>query len=309
MNQRLIRILGGATERYPHALESNFPRILNNIMSLWDDEGMDDYFMSLMVSDRPHRNGFPPEVAAEILHLSLVHAAAELPEKPKGIWDAPKNSFASFASHPAENLSTTAIAIKSELGKVNLSYTTEGFLTAAETGNCAALALFLEAKNSPEIRDNRGWTPLMIAAFNGMDEAVALLIRHGADVNALDLGGNSALHWAAFSGHLSCAKQLIDNHALINIRNNFGWSPLFQATTRNRPDVVSLLIASGANLDSAADDGYTALHKAAASGYSEIVQLLLAHGTDKSLTTHDNNTAQTLAAKNKHDDIANMLMN
>lgn len=307
MNQRLLRILGGKTEHYPYALESKYPRILEMIMSLWDQDEIDSYFLELMVSDRGERAGFPPDVAADILHLSLVHAAQEDQNKIKDIWDAPSDAFANYSTHPATDWADPAQRVKEELDKQGILCTPEGLFEAAETGNRTAVALFIEAQSNLEVRDNRGWTPLMIAAFKGYDEIVGLLIQHDADVDALDLGGNSALHWAAFGGHFSCAKRLIQNHAGIDARNNFGWTPIIQATARNHLEVVALLIDSGANLDTAADDGYTALHKAAASGYCEIVELLIEQGADKNLVTGDGDTAEKLAIKNKQQEIVKLL--
>lgn len=307
MNQRLIRILGGTTQHYPYALESKYPRILETIMSLWDEDEIDGYFMELMVSNRGDRTGFPPDVAAEIMHLSLVHAAQEPPEKLRDIWDAPSDSFVNFTPHPETDWTDTTQQTKEEISRQGLPCTPEGFFEAAETGNRTAVALFIEAQNNTEIRDNRGWTPLMAACFYGRDEIVALLIQHNADVNALDLGGNSVLHWAAFGGHVACAIQLIEHHAKINAKNNFGWTPLMQAVARNHHDIAVLLINSGANLDSAADDGYTALHKAAASGYCEIVRTLIEQGANQTLKTRDGDTAKNLAAKNKQDDVIDLL--
>lgn len=308
MNQRLLRILGGKTEHYPYALESKYQRILEKMMSLWDEDEIDNYFIELMVNNRDNRSGFPPDIAAEILHLSLIHAAQEDPSKIKGIWDAPSDSFVNFTPIPASDWATPEHAIKSELLKYNIPCTPEGFFAAVESGNRAAVALFIEAQSNTEIRDNRGWTPLMMAAFKGHDEIVDLLLQHNADVNALDLGGNSALHWAAFGGHFSCAKRLIRNHAGIDVRNNFGWTPLIQATARNHLEVVALLIDSGANLDTAADDGYTALHKAAVSDYCEIVELLIEQGADKNARTSDGDTAEKLAVKNKREDVIKLFM-
>lgn len=307
MNKRLLRILGGRTEHYPYGLESKYPRILETIMSLWDEDAIDDYFMDLMVSNRGDRTGFPPNIAAEIMHLSLIHAAQEPPDKQKDIWDAPSGSFSIFTPHPESEWQDPAEQTKTELKKQGVPCTPEGFLEAAESGNRTAVALFIEAGSNTEIRDNRGWTPLMMAVFNSRNEVSDLLVKHHADVNALDQGGNSPLHWAAFGGHIDCAKQLIEQHAKINARNNFGWTPLMQAVARNHPDIVALLIDSGANLDSAASDGYTPLHKAAASGYREIAELLLKQGADKNLKTSEGETAENLAVKNKHDDVLKQL--
>lgn len=307
MNTRLLRILGGKTEHYPYALESKYPRILGTIMTLWDEDEIDNYFLQLLVSDRGDRDGFPADVAADILHLSLVHAAQESPDKTKNIWDLSPDSFVNFTPHPATDWTDPAQPIKDELDKQGFLCTPEGLFEAVEAGNRSAVALFIDAKSNLEIRDNRGWTPLMTAAFNGRDEITGLLIQHNADVDALDPGGNSALHWAAFGGYTSCVRQLIEHHARINLGNNFGWTPLIQATARNHPDIVALLIDSGVNLDSAAVDGYTALHKAAASGYSDIVKLLLDNGADRNIINSEGDTARKLAIKNKQEEIAELL--
>ena len=308
MNQRLVRILGGTTVNYPYALESKYPRILETILSLWDDDEIDNYFMELMVNDRGGRSGFSPDIAAEIMHVSLVHAAQEPPDKHKDIWDAGSDSFANFTPRPAADWTAPDEHDKIELQKLDISCSPEGFFEAAETGNRTAVALFIEAKTNTEVRDNRGWTPLMTASFHGRDEIVELLIKHDADVNALDMGGNSALHWAAFGGYAGCARQLIQNHARIDARNNFGWTPLIQATARNHLDIVALLIDSGVNLDAAVDDGYTALHKAAALGYNDIVRLLLEQGADRTLKTNDGDTAEKLAIKNRQEAVAKLFM-
>lgn len=306
MDQRLVRILGGT--HYPYALESKFPRILKAIMSLWDDdEEIDRYLTGLMVSDRNNRAGFPPDVAADIMHLSLVHAARAEHNNTADIWQSPPEAFQHFAARPGTDWTPPTDAVKFELNKRGILCTPEGFFEAAEMGNRAAVALFIEAKTSTEIRDNRGWTPLMMAAFNGRDEIVDLLIQNDADVNALDQGGNSALHWAAFGGHTACAKRLIENLARIDEQNSFGWTPLIQAAARNHPDVVRLLIDSGANLNTTTDIGYTPLHQAVAANHIDIVKLLLEGGADKNIRAIDGDTPCKLAIKNKQDDIIRLL--
>ena len=303
MDQRLIRILGGSTESYPYALESKYPRILETIMSLWDEDSIDDYFMELMVSSRGDRAGFPPDVAAEIMHLNLVHAAQEPPDKPKDIWDVTAESFVNFTTHatPGNSGSDTNADIRNQLAKLGVPCTPDGFFDAVEEGNRSAVALLTEVPISTEIRDSRGWTPLMMAAFRGRHEILSLLIERKADVNALDLGGNTALHWAAFSGHTGCTKKLIQHHARTDVRNNFGWTPLMQATARDHLEVAAILISSGVNLDTSADDGYTPLHKAAASGYVDLVRLLLEQGANKKLRTNEGHTPLQLAVKNKNE--------
>ena len=305
MDQRLIRILGGSSKHYPYALESKFPRILNMIMSLWDDdEKIEEYFTGLLVSNRPNRAGFPPDVAADIMHLSLVHASHVPSEKIADIWESAPKTFVDIAEKSENRQDESgwkrlSESVATEFEQLGVPGTQEGFLEAAETGNRAAVALFLDRGYSTEVCDNRGWTPLMMAAFNGRNEVAAMLIEHAADVNALDLGGNSALHWAAFGGHEGCAGLLIRHQAKIDQYNSFGWTPLIQAAARNHAGVAKLLIDAGVNLDAAADDGHTALHKAIEAEHAEMARLLLDSGADANIRAIDGNTPQQLALKSQ----------
>lgn len=312
MDERLLRILGGEEKFYPYELEEKYPRILAKIMMLWDKPGMNSYFMELMVPDRQDRAGFPPNIAAEIVRLSLVHASSHAPDRKSDIWEAPTDKFAIFKPPvPIENTNawkplpaSTAQAIE----KLGMPCTARGFHRAAETGNRQVAALFLEARVNTEISNERGWTPLMLAAFNGHDEVISLLIRHQANVHASDLLGNTALHWAADAGHASSAKLLIENRAEVDASNNYGFTPLSQAAIRRHLGVVLQLIDSGANLNLASRDGSTALHKAAAAGYTEIVRTLLHHGANSSMNNCDGDTPLTLAAKNNQQAVIKILM-
>ena len=298
MNQRLLKILGGKTEHYPYELERGYPRILEMILQLWDEDKIDDYFMGLMVSDRSGRSGFPENIAAEIMYLSLVHATRD-------IWEVSPDSFVSFAPHPDSEWDAPAEPIREKLK--NLPYSPEGFFTAIESGNQSAVAIFLETRINTEIRNSRGWTPLMMAAFNGHEEIVNLLIQHHAEVTPIDPGGNSALHWAAFSGHTGCTNRLIEQHAPVNTGNRFGWTPLILSAARDHPRCVALLIKQGALLNATTEDGSTALHKAAEAGYSEVIKILLDGGADKTLLNQKGETAEQLAIKNKQQEIISQL--
>lgn len=311
MDQRLLRILGGNTERYPHNLESKYPRVFGKIMSLWDSPEIDDYFMELMVDARGNRAGFPPEVASEIFHLNLVHAAHYPTNTKHDAWDV-SASIAGFVPRVSSEESGAwkepSVAIRNAMQKFGIPCSTEGFLRAAEAGNRSVIALFLEAHANIETRDERGWTPLMLAAFNGRNEAVEYLIQHGAHIHASDSGGNTALHWAAFAGHTATAKLLIENHAEVDARNNFGLTPLLQATAHRHLKMVLLLIDNGANLDATTRDGWTALHKAAAMGCAEIVWPLIHHGAQINIKNLDGDTPIRLAVKNKQGAVMKILM-
>ena len=100
---------------------------------------------------------------------------------------------------------------------------------------------------SPDCRDNEGRTPLMRAAEDGNAALVAVLIRHGADVNSLDADGETALMKAAFGGHLSVVELLAENGADLEIRNNDGSTALEIAQVMEHEDVAAFLSAQSAD--------------------------------------------------------------
>ena len=74
MNEKFLKLLDGAEDKYPHALEKKFPHVLDRLIELWIFPTIDKYFDDLMMNTRDgKRQGFPPDVAMEIFNLSLVH--------------------------------------------------------------------------------------------------------------------------------------------------------------------------------------------------------------------------------------------
>jgi len=76
------------------------------------------------------------------------------------------------------------------------------FFKAAEKGDEKAVELLLESgRVAVNVKDEYGWTALMLASRNGHKEVVKLLLKKGADVNAKNKGGWTALMLATLYGH------------------------------------------------------------------------------------------------------------
>jgi hypothetical protein len=80
---------------------------------------------------------------------------------------------------------------------------------AARSVSIARLLLEHGARvNARQGRTDRGFTPLMEAAFNGQVEMVELLLGHGADPSMKDDDGKSAVDHARVRGHAALAQRL-----------------------------------------------------------------------------------------------------
>ncbi|MEQ1742775.1 MAG: hypothetical protein ABL869_09810 [Candidatus Nitrotoga sp.] len=74
MNKKLLQLLDGAEDKYPHTLEQQFPHVATKIMELWGLPAINQYFIDLMLHTRAvPRKGFPPKAAKEILDLSQIN--------------------------------------------------------------------------------------------------------------------------------------------------------------------------------------------------------------------------------------------
>ena len=109
------------------------------------------------------------------------------------------------------------------------------------------------------LRDERGDTPLAVAADSGSLGVVHLLLEHGADPNDRVWGEYTALHITALQDYppavapqekendLDIARALISAGANVNARNERGETPLHLATQENNLPLLKLLIGYGAN--------------------------------------------------------------
>ena len=111
-----------------------------------------------------------------------------------------------------------------------------------------------------------GFTALHLAAFFGQLEVAAVLLEHGAAVDAQ--AGNPTqvqpLHSAAAGGHAAIAALLLERGADPNARQQGGFVPLHAAAARGDDVTARLLLEHGADRDVRADDGRRPIDLAAA---------------------------------------------
>ena len=94
---------------------------------------------------------------------------------------------------------------------------------AAFTGDIVIMKQVLAGGADPNTKDPQsGGTVLATAALMGHTEIVALLLEHGADINARSQDGGTPLHAAAFLGRAETVKLLLEKGADTTLRSNMG---------------------------------------------------------------------------------------
>ena len=132
-----------------------------------------------------------------------------------------------------------------------------------------------------EAKTNEGeqlTTPLIIAARNGNLEAVRVLLKYSANIEA--------------RGTVKIDDQIIEDA-----------SPLWAASAKGHLDVVKLLVEWGAEVDGRTKTSSTPLRATAYDGRLDIVSYLVEHGADVNARNNFRNTPLMVACYNGHKDV------
>jgi tetratricopeptide (TPR) repeat protein len=128
------------------------------------------------------------------------------------------------------------------------------------------------------VKNNDGFTPLILALSNGFKELSELLIAKGAEVNVKDNNSRSPLTYSLVGGYKEIAELLISKGADISVKDKNGDTPLSLASANGFKELIELFIAKGVDVNIKNKDGNTALTIACKKGYNEITELLIKNG-------------------------------
>jgi ankyrin repeat protein len=181
---------------------------------------------------------------------------------------------------------------------VRNEYGATALFVASTGGSVGLIRRLLDAKADPNLSLLSGETPLMTAIDNSHLDAAAVLLEHGADVNAKEAkGGQTALMWAAANKSPGLVRLLLDRGADVRAHSNGGFTSLLFAAQQGDVESGRMLLQTGADVDERSDkDGKTALMVATASGHQEFSVALLEKGADPNLADEGGFTALHYAA-------------
>ncbi|XP_069491549.1 ankyrin repeat domain-containing protein 27 isoform X2 [Ambystoma mexicanum] len=155
---------------------------------------------------------------------------------------------------------------------------------------------------TPFSRDDRGYTPLHIAAICGQAPFIDLLVSKGAAVNATDYHGSTPLHLACQKGYQNVSLLLLHYKASTDVQDNNGNTPLHLACTYGHEDCVKALVyydVQTCRLDIGNEKGDTPLHIAARWGYQGIIEVLLQNGASTEMLNRMKETPMLCALNPK----------
>uniref|UniRef100_A0A8C7P6M1 VPS9 domain-containing protein n=1 Tax=Oncorhynchus mykiss TaxID=8022 RepID=A0A8C7P6M1_ONCMY len=155
---------------------------------------------------------------------------------------------------------------------------------------------------TPFSRDDRGYTPLHVAAICGQSLLIDLLVSKGALVNATDYHALSPLHLSCQKGYQRVTLLLLHYKAYSGAQDNNGNTPLHLACMYGHEDCVKALVYYDLHvcrLNIQNDKGDTPLHIAARWGYEGIIEVLLQNGASTTTNNKVNDSPLQCALNSK----------
>jgi hypothetical protein len=177
---------------------------------------------------------------------------------------------------------------------------------AVERGDLRTVKRWLDDGLNPEYQAAQIGTGLMVAAWYGNIEMMALFVERGADVRRSNRNGEQPLQLAAWGGHLDAVKWLLERGAPLE-REGKQWGALHYAVFNGHEQVVNDLMVRGANVNARSPNGSTPLMLAAREGRDGLARTLLEAGANPKMQSDWGDTALTMAMRYDHLRLAKMI--
>jgi ankyrin repeat protein len=127
----------------------------------------------------------------------------------------------SVLSDLLNRLPKSSLGVRDSNGNCVLHYCVEG---GDRSLGCLALLLNIKQVDK-DSQNDLGYTPLHVAALQGLENSMQALLLSGVSKNITDAEGNTALHLAGENRNYRCVELLLANGASSSVKNRRGFTP------------------------------------------------------------------------------------
>ncbi len=174
-------------------------------------------------------------------------------------------------------------------------------MAAASENNEQITRSLINAGVNVDLQNNYGSTALMIAISQNHQKIIQILIDAKANLNLKNKDGRTALFKAVARDDEKTTRSLINAKANLDLQNNYGQTVLMVAESKNNPEIIQNLIDAKANLNIRDSDGWTVLMMTALSNHKETAKILIAKGANVDLQNNKyGQTALMIATLKNH---------
>ena len=145
--------------------------------------------------------------------------------------------------------------------------------------------------------------PVHAAAQAGSVNLMTILLKKGANLEAINVRNETPLAIAISQEHVEVVKILLDYNSPINTLDSLGLSPISRAALTGNEQIMGLLIQSNANINLGEP-----LHSASEGGHVEVVKLLLRNNADPNRLDKLQRTPYILAKENNETEVMKILI-
>ncbi|XP_022248629.1 protein TANC2-like [Limulus polyphemus] len=189
-------------------------------------------------------------------------------------------------------------------------------VVAAYEGILEMVAILLEFGANPSATNDFGQDALCLASQRGHLEIICLLLSRGAKINQNDKGGQCSLVYAAFHGHLEVVNYLVQCDWSLNSKEGpqleqAAQQSLVSAAFSGHAAVCELILNMTKVGINDSDDvtGHTPLTAACLAGQRKVCEMLLRRGATVFTTNQLREPPLTCAVAEGHWEIAELLLN